>query len=264
VDLPRKVGVGVPGVGEEVNDRRPPPVLGVVTARGGSKGLPGKNIRPLGGKPLIAYTLEAALGSAVLTRVMVSTDDEVIAATARELGGAVPFLRPAELATDDASQVDVVRHAVLWAEADAGARYAAVVLLQPTTPFRQAADIDGAVRKLLESGADSVISVSEPLLDNPFYAYTLEGDRPVRLMGAGAGTEQRQGLPPTYVRNGAIYAVRREVIVAGGDLYGSDVRAFVMPAERSVNIDTELHMEFAEFLLARRGAGHATPRDSER
>lgn len=224
-------------------------VLGVIPARGGSKGVPRKNIRPLGDKPLLAHTLEAACGSR-LTRTIVSTDDEEIADMARAHGGDVPFLRPAELATDRAGAIPTIRHALEAVEALEGeVPYDAVMMLQPTTPFRRQTDIDGAIALLEASGADSVISVIDVEGHHPARMKYLEGDRLVDPPFCEAYENQpRQELRPMYLRNGAIYLTRRDVFLSGS-FKGADCRAWIMPSELSVNIDTELDFRYAEWLL---------------
>lgn len=227
-------------------------VLGVIPARGGSKGVAGKNIRPLHGRPLIAYTIAAARGASRLARCIVSTDDAAIARMAREHGADVPFVRPAELATDRAASLGVMQHALhAVEEAERGAPYDAVLMLQPTTPFRTAADIDGALELLERSGADSVISVVDVAGHHPARMKYLEGDRLIDPPFAEAVENQpRQELRPMYIRNGAIYATRRDVLL-GGSFKGRDCRAWVMPAARSVNIDTLDDFAYAEWCLAR-------------
>lgn len=222
-------------------------VLGVIPARGGSKGVPGKNIKPLGGVPLIGHTIAAAAGATLLTRTIVSTDDDVIASVAVSLGADVPFTRPAELATDSARAIDVLQHAV----AAVGGPYDAVVMLQPTTPFRTSGDIDGALELLEASGADSVISVVEVGGHHPARMKFLDGDRLVDPPYCEAYENQaRQELEPMYLRNGAIYATRTAVLERGS-LKGKDCRAWVMPARVSVNIDTEDDFRYAAWLLAK-------------
>lgn len=232
-------------------------ILGVIPARGGSKGVPGKNIRLLGGKPLLAYTVAAAAGSRRLTRTLVSTDDQTIADVARDAGAEVPFLRPSELAGDSARAVPVIQHAITFAEAEEGQRYDAVVMLQPTTPFRTTEDLDGALELLATSGSDSVISVVDVAGHHPARMKYLEGDR--LLDPPFCETEEnqpRQELRPMFLRNGAIYATRREVLMTRGSFKGDDCRAWIMPAERSVNIDTALDFHWAELLLREtKGAG---------
>jgi len=230
-------------------------VLGVIPARGGSKGVPRKNLRPLGGRPLIAWTIAAAREADHLSRVIVSTDDDEIAEVAESLGADVPFRRPAELASDTASGLDNAQHALRAVEELEGRTYDAAMLLQPTTPFRIAADIDGAVARLDETGADSVISVVDVGGHHPARMKFLEGDRLVDPPFCEARENQnRQELVPMYLRNGAIYLTRRDVLL-GGSFKGADCRAWVMPDERSVNIDTLRDFELAEWSLERATAG---------
>ncbi|MCC6133382.1 MAG: acylneuraminate cytidylyltransferase family protein [Acidobacteria bacterium] len=226
-----------------------PRVLAVIPARGGSKGVPRKNLRPLGGKPLIAWVIRAALDASNLTRTIVSTDDAEIAEVARSLGAEVPFMRPAELATDAARAVPVVQHALLEVEKAEGARYSHVVMLQPTSPFVRPSDIDGAVDLLTRSGADGVISVVDVGGHHPARMKFIEGDRLIDPPFCEAVENQpRQELTPMYIRSGAIYATRRDIVM-GGSFKGQDCRAWVIPKDRSVNIDGEEDLRYAEFLL---------------
>ncbi len=226
--------------------------LAVIPARGGSKGVPGKNVRMLGGVPLIAHTIAAARGATRLARCVVSTDDAEIARVAAQHGGDAPFIRPAELATDQAASLGVMQHALRMVEqAEPGTRYDALVMLQPTTPFRTAADIDGALALLERTGADSVISVMDVAGHHPARMKYLDGDRLVDPpFGEAVENQPRQQLRPMYIRNGAVYATRRDVLL-GGSFKGKDSRAWIMPAERSVNIDTLDDFAHAEWLLAR-------------
>lgn len=225
-------------------------VLGVIPARGGSKGIPRKNIHLLGGKALIAYTIEAAAAAKRLTRTIVSTEDGEIAEVARACGGDVPFMRPAELATDDARAIPMMQHAVKAVEKlEGGAEYDVIVMLQPTTPFRMAQDIDGALELLERTGADSVISVALHIGQHPAKMKYLEGDRLIDPPFAEKSENTpRQKLPDVYRLNGAIYATRRKVLLAGS-FKGKDSRAWVMSEERSVNIDTEWDVKLAQILL---------------
>jgi CMP-N,N'-diacetyllegionaminic acid synthase len=214
-------------------------VLGLIPARGGSKGIPGKNLAAVAGRPLLEWTVEAALAAEELTRVVVSTDDDAVAAAA---AGVDVLRRPAELATDDAPMLGVVRHAIETLGPDV------VVLLQPTSPLRRAAHIDAAVRLLLESGADSVVSVvpvphryrPESLMD------VVDG----RLVARGAArTRQEKGL--VYARNGpAVLALRAERL--GDDLYGGDCRPYVMDERDSLDVDEQWELELADLLLRAR------------
>ena len=225
-------------------------VLGIIPARGGSKGVPGKNIKELAGKPLLAYTIDAALQSG-LTRTILSTDSESIAEVGKSLGVEVPFLRPAELANDLAKAIPVLQHALSVVEAQEGVTYDAVMMLQPTTPFRSATDIDESLSILSESGADSVISVVDVEATHPARMKYLEGDRLIDPPFCEAYENQpRQELKPMYIRNGAIYLTKRTVLM-NGSLKGNDCRAQVQKKEVSVNIDTEHDFAYAEWIYGR-------------
>jgi CMP-N,N'-diacetyllegionaminic acid synthase len=232
--------------------KNPPKVLGIVPARGDSKGNLRKNLRLLLGRPLISYTLDAALASEAMHRLVVSTDDPEIAAVAEDHGVEVPFIRPPELARDETPQIDVVLHALEALEKSETFRYDVVVLLQPTAPLRNAEDIRSSVRMLLETGGDSVVSFCRVEQGHPFYMYTIDGNRPRPLLDVPPQVTRRQQFPEIYLRNGAIYATRRDVLVEHRNFYGRDIRAYVMPFERSINIDRETDLLFAERLLQTR------------
>lgn len=226
-------------------------ILGVIPARGRSKGIPRKNMVPIMGKPLIGYTIEAALQSKRLSSVIVSTDDEEIAEVSRNLGVKVPFLRPAELAVDSALSLPVMQHAVCEMERMEKILYDVVVMLQPTVPLRLSADIDAAIELLIETGADSVISVGDVGAYHPLRMKRVVGNK--RLINyIDQGIEDmrpRQELPPVYIRNGSLYITRRDVMVNDNSFTGKDCRAYIMPDGRSVNIDTEFDLVLAEYLL---------------
>ena len=210
-------------------------VLGLIPARGGSKGIPRKNLVEVGGKPLLAWTVEAALGATELTRVVVSTDDDEIASAA----GAEVLRRPAELAADDTPMLDVVHHAVTELGPDV------VVLLQPTSPLRRAEHVDACVRLLLESGADAVVSVVEvPHRFRPDSLMDVVGGRVVPRGSA----RTRQEKKPVYARNGPAVLARRADRI-DDDLYGGDVRPFVMDARDSLDVDDSADVELAEALI---------------
>lgn len=213
-------------------------VLALVPARGGSKGIPRKNLAPVAGKPLLAWTLECAAAARSLTRIVVSTDDGEIAAAA---SGAEVLRRPPELATDETTMLDVVRHALA-----ALGPPDVLVLLQPTSPLRRPEDVDGAVELLVQSGADSVVTVVEvPHGFAPGSLLQLDGDRVVPL---GIPATRRQDKPVVYARNGpAVLALRPERL--GDDLYGADVRGHPMPQERSLDVDTPYDLKLADLLL---------------
>lgn len=231
-------------------------VLGLITARGGSKSIPRKNITLLAGKPLLAYTCEAALASRRLTRVVLSTDDEEIAEVGRGCGVEVPFLRPSELARDDTPSLAVVRHAVSSLREMYGFYPDVVVLLQPTSPLRRAQHIDDAMERMLETGAETVVSVIE--VPHRFSPYSIMENRDGWLLDFWQdplpfNRYQRQQVPTLYARNGpAVLATRTDVIVNGDTLYGSRVAAYVMDTCDSVDIDDAFDLELVSWLLSRR------------
>ena len=226
-------------------------VLGLVPARGGSKGVPRKNIKLLAGKPLLAYTAEAALAARLLTRVILSTDDEEIAEVGRACGLDVPFLRPAELAQDTTPTLPVVQHA-LRTLAEAGESYDAVCLLQPTNPLRLATDIDGCVALFIEQNADAVLSVLPvPAEHNPHWVYFKAEDGSLHLStGETTPIPRRQALPPAFHREGSVYVTRTAVVLEQNSLYGTRVVGYEINPARSVNIDTPADWAEAERLLA--------------
>ena len=229
-------------------------VLGVIPARGGSRRLPRKNLLPLAGRPILAYTCAAAAASRRLTRVVASTDDAEIAAFASGAGVEVPFLRPAELAADDTLTLPVVRHVLDELSRREAYRPDIVVILQPTSPLRQAAHIDAAVDKLVATGADSVVSVLEvPHRYNPVSVMTIESGRLVSFLDdPRTAILRRQDKPVVYARNGAaVYAVTRETLESDS-LFGADCRPLIMGPEESVDIDDELDLLLAEALFRRR------------
>lgn len=225
-----------------------PYVFGIIPARGGSKGLPGKNLRGLGRLSLLGHAIASARESLRLTRFIVSTDSPEIAEEARRHGAEAPFLRPVDLATDEAGMVPVLQHAVRWLETTAGARPDIVVTLQPTSPFRVGADIDRTIDRLLETGADSTQTVTEAFY-HPFFMKTLDGDRTVPLFPDGHKYVRRQDAPPVYQPSGSVYATRYHVLMDQGRVLGEDNRAIVMGFEASVNIDTEWDFMLAELIL---------------
>lgn len=227
-------------------------VLGLITARGGSKGIPRKNLVECGGRPLLAWTCEAARDARSLTRVVISTDDSEIADVARTAGIEVPFLRPAELASDTASSIAVAQHAMDMLEAS-GPQIDVLVLLQPTSPLRTAAHIDAAF-KLLVNGADSVVSVVEvPHRYRPWSQLRLEGGSLRTVQAAQAGPVlRRQDQPVLYARNGPAVVVSRRDVLERGVFYGERCVPFVMSAADSIDIDEAFDLEMADWLLARR------------
>jgi len=230
-------------------------VLGVIPARGGSKSIPRKNLADVNGRPLLSFIIEVAQEAEELDRLVVSTDDEEIATVARKWGADVPFLRPPELATDEVDLVSVVRHAMQ--EMDRlGFVADAIVSLQPTSPFLESDDIDLAIQKLEDTGADSVASVLPIDHEHPFWVKRLFGDR---VLPFNEYTDesylQRQDLPPAFIFDGGIFVRRRRLLEewSGRDFgLGNDVRAVVLDARKSLHIDDPLHLELVRAIMRQR------------
>jgi len=231
-------------------------VLGLIPARGGSKGVPRKNVRMLGGKPLIGYTIGTALSAKRIERVIVSTDDDEIAEVAASLGAEVPFLRPARLAQDDTPMFPVVAHALESIIAD-GWTPDAICLLQPTFPFRRPEDVDACIDALAARQADCVISVHRVPDDfNPHWVYFEQADGTLRLStGDSEPIPRRQELPPAFHRSGAVYVSRVSTIIDDRSLYGNRIVGYETTTESSCNIDTFEDWNRAEALAARQGGG---------
>lgn len=225
-------------------------ILGLIPARGGSKGVPRKNIRLLAGKPLLAYTAEAALASKRLTRVVLSTDDDEIAEVGRSCGIEVPFQRPVELAEDTTPTLPVIQHAIHFLETR-GQRFDAICLLQPTNPLRQTADIDGCIDLLESANADTVFTMlAVPAEHNPHWVYFKQADGSLRLStGEASPIPRRQDLPPAFHREGSVYVARRDAIMLGNSLYGARVIGYEIDRNRSVNIDNLDDWKKAERLI---------------
>jgi N-acylneuraminate cytidylyltransferase/CMP-N,N'-diacetyllegionaminic acid synthase len=226
-----------------------PYTFGVIPARGGSKGLPGKNLRKLGALSLIGHAVASAREAGRLTRFIVSTDSAEIAEEARRHGAEVPFLRPADLASDQAGMLGVLQHAVRWLEGAARTRPDLVVTLQPTSPFRTGHEIDRTIEKVIETGADSAQTLAE-VSYHPFFMKTLDrDDRTVALFPEGHKFVRRQDAPPVYQPSGAVYVTRYAVLMERGQILGEDNRGLVLGFEASVNIDTEWDFLLAELIL---------------
>lgn len=228
-------------------------VLGIITARGGSKGIPRKNLTPLCGKSLLQWTSDVAHASD-LSDTVLSTDDSEIAEAGKALGIEVPFMRPEELAQDNTPTIPVLQD-VITKLATEGREYDAVLTLQPTNPLRQVSDINGAIKLLSESGAESVIAFvdvgekhparmkwidEEGRIKNPEFAEAFEGQR-------------RQDLPKIYLREGSIYLTRTDVLMEKNSLQGDDCRAWLIEPERAVNIDIPFDLVMAEALVKYHG-----------
>jgi CMP-N,N'-diacetyllegionaminic acid synthase len=224
--------------------------LAIIPARGGSKGLLGKNIRPLAGIPLIAHTIKAAQEAKTVDRIIVSTDDEAIAVIAREAGAEVPFIRPASLSDDQASGIDACLHATEHANHKLDYHPDHIVYLQPTSPLRSAADIDAAAKLLTQSGADSVVSL-KAVTEFPQWMKTMDANHKISpLMEQIEITTTRQDLEKCYILNGAIYLITAASLKKKQSFYGDDTRGYLMPGARSIDIDTLNDFLMAEALLS--------------
>lgn len=227
-------------------------VLAIIPARGGSKGIPRKNIRDFKGKPLIAWSVEASLSSGVFSDVVVATDDEEIAQIAKEHGAEAPFLLPAELTQDNSSIIDVIVH-VLSTLKEAGREYEYMALIEPTSPLRTKEHIQEGVGILLESGCDSVVSVVPVPTDyNPHWQFFVGEEkelRPAMVETMQDIIPRRQMLPESYTRNGVLYACKTDLLFGEKPtIYGPDTRAYVMDRKYEVTIDTEEDWKKAEEL----------------
>ena len=224
--------------------------IATICARGGSKGLPGKNIRNFHGKPLIAHSIAHALACPQIDMVYVSTDDVGIAEVARSSGAHVPYLRPAELANDTAPKLPVIEHLVAYLEAQ-GQAVSRIVDLQPTSPLRETSDIAQAL--LCQSDAELVVSVS-PAADNPYFNLVEAESAGWLHLSKGDGSTRRQDAPTVYALNGSIYVWQRAALrrsASSGVLWGNRIAAYVMPRWKSVDIDDLDDFEYAEWLYLR-------------
>ena len=231
-------------------------VVGVVTARAGSKGIPGKNTKPLAGKPLILYIIEAARASGAFDRLILSTDDAEAARIAKANGCEVPFMRPPELATDDTPHLPVMQHALAWLRDQEGYEPDLVMTLLPTAPLCQPAHFRHAVALEQSTGADSVIGVEElPSHFNPMRVVTIDAGGWARLFVGGLPVKRRPGrrqdMPPAWVMNGAIYLFRTRLLFdpVEPSLYGDRVAAMVMPPPYGLNLDDPDDWDRAEQML---------------
>lgn len=223
-------------------------VLAIIPARGGSKGLPGKNIKMLAGQPLLAWTIEAARKSAYIDRLILSSDDPEIIRVAKDFGCEVPFVRPKELAADDTPGISPVLHALSLLPG-----YDYVALLQPTSPLRLAEDIDACLERCHHAQAPACVSVTQAA-QSPYWMYKFEtGDRLTPFLADASRFARRQDLPAAYALNGAVYVGRVESVLADQTFLGPETVGQVMPEARSADIDGERDFAWIEFLLTRKG-----------
>jgi len=222
-------------------------IIALVPARAGSKGIPGKNIRPLCGEPLIAYTAEVIKQAGVFDRAILSTDSADIAAVGNTFGLETPFLRPKELARDDTPMIDVITHAMQWLKNN-GTPAKLIVLLQPTQPLRQTVDVLRAIEILHASDCDSVVSVvAVPAHLSPDYVMRIDDDgKLVNFLADGVSVTRRQDVRQAYVRDGTVYAFRADTVYKHRSIYGPACLPLIVQAEHSINIDTQSDWEEAE------------------
>lgn len=224
-------------------------ILVVITARGGSKGVPRKNIRNINGHPLIYYSIKAALDLGdMLYKVIVSTDDNEIASVAKECGAIVPFIRPKELASDTAASLPVVQHAVRTIEEQDGVIIDWSILLQPTNPLITANDIKNTI-DLMDENVTSVVSVVDALDSHPIKSLKIENGYLKPYIKDAPQAIRRQDLSPVFKRNGAIYATQRDTLIHKNCLYGHHVKPCIMDSKSAIDIDTEFDLKLAEFIL---------------
>ena len=229
-------------------------VLGAVFARGGSKGVPGKNLRLIGGRSLVAHAVTAAISARGISRVIVSTDDEAIKQAAVAAGAEAPFTRPADLSTDNASEWLAWRHALLECErlGFGDGRIDTLVSVPATAPLRRTGDVTAAIEKLEGGGFDLVLSMT-PSRRSPYFNMVVEEHGEVRVVipQPGGGPMRRQDAPPTFDIATVVYAARRDYVVEAPGLFGGRVGAIVVPEESAVDIDTEFDLEMATWLWTR-------------
>ncbi|EKD98680.1 MAG: hypothetical protein ACD_23C00315G0006 [uncultured bacterium] len=232
-------------------------VLGIVPARGKSKGIPRKNITPLAGRPLLAYTIEAANKSCMLHELVISTDDAEIREIAQSLGARAPFIRPAHLADDTTLMPPVIIHTIEWLKQDEGKEFDVVFVLLPTAPLRTAEDIDTCIRFFIkERRARSLLAVTKVNDPHPWKMKIIKDGwlRPLMNPAGENVAMRRQDCPPVYAPCGAAILTRTHDLLAEGKLLNPPVLPYLMPAERGINIDTEIDLRLAECLLAERKA----------
>jgi len=231
-----------------------PYIVGFIFARGGSKGVPGKNIRLLTGKPLIAYAIETAFQSEFIDRVMVSTDNEKIAQIAQDFGAEVPFMRPKKLAQDNSPEWLAWQHAIrTLREQDKGRELDVFVSIPPTAPLRSVEDVDNAIQTFLESDADIVITVKKAICHPSFNMITLDEQNGAKLvLPLDEQIFRRQDAPSVYDMTTVAYVASPKFIMESKAVFEGRVKAVLIPGERALDIDTELDFKFAKFLMANR------------
>lgn len=222
-------------------------ILAVIPARGGSKGIPRKNIKELNGKPLIGYAIEEASKSKYIDKLIVSTEDKEIAQVSKQLGAEIPFLRPMELAADDTPGIKPILHAVNWFN-EKGCTFDYIICLQCTSPFRKVEQIDEAIEKLVNEDVDSIVSICESEV-SPFWMKRIENGIMKDFLSDIQFYPRRQDTPKIYRLNGAIYIAKLEILLKNKNWYTKNTLAYVMDRKSSIDIDDMIDFKFAEFLM---------------
>lgn len=232
-------------------------ISAIIPARSGSQSIPNKNIATVADKPLIAWTIEASKSAPSIDRVIVSTDSRKIADIGEKYGAEIPFLRPPELAQDDTPGIEPIIHAVNWLENHDNYRPDYVICLQPTSPLRNSGDIEAAVRLAIDKEADAVVSLTFPE-HHPYWMKKIDSEgRMNDFFQTDKPYPRRQELPPAYALNGAIYLARRDILLKQGSWYTESTYAYIMPPERSIDVDSSWHLSLAELLLRERSNDEA-------
>lgn len=225
-------------------------LLGVVPARGGSKGVPGKNVRPVNGKPLISYAIECGMMCPSIDRLIVSTDSEKVAAVAKEAGAEIPFIRPADLAQDTTPMLPVLEHALLTTESECGCRVEAIVLIDPTAPLRTVEDVEGAIARFKEGDVDTVISCSEAHRNPYFNMVSVNDDGLAQIViESHPPIGRRQDAPKVYDMNTVVWVFSRKAILEEKARVSHRSGMYLVPSERAVDLDTEFDFTLLETML---------------
>lgn len=223
-------------------------VLAIIPARGGSKGVPRKNVKELNGKPLIFYTIDAARKSKYVNRLVVSTDDKEIAMISKNYGAELPCLRPLQLSADNSPTIDCVIHMLNWLKENENYVPDYVCLLQCTSPLRKAEDIDGTIEKALSTNMDGAISVCEAEI-NPYWVNVFDGDNLRYFLKEGQKIKRRQDLPEVYRMNGAVYVIKTDILLKQKTFETDNIAGYIMSNENSIDIDTETDFKIAELFM---------------
>lgn len=230
-------------------------VIAVIPARGGSKGLPGKNIKILCGKPLIAWTIEAALSSQFIDEVMVSTDSEEIASISKKFGAKIPFIRPANLARDLTSSYDVIEHALFFYEEELKRKFDYIIMLEPTSPLRDQHDIDAAFKQLMaDESAEAIVGVSKTESQNPaFLVFLDEKDHLIGYENKDMPVQRRQDIRDVYFFEGSVYISVVQTLLRKKTFYHEGTLGFVVPKWKSPEIDDSDDFVIVEALMKHKG-----------